>query len=41
MITLLTYMTYEIVTEIVGVLDTPDWLLNWYNKVSDFWDKLI
>lgn len=41
MITMITFLTYEITSSIVGVFDVPEWLYNAYEKVSDFWLSLL
>ena len=41
MITMLTIIVYETYTGIFGVLNTPNWLINWHDKVTNFWMKLI
>ena len=41
MITMLTFIVYETYAGIFGVFNTPDWLINWYEKVADFWMMIV
>lgn len=41
MITMLTIIVYVTYTEIFGIFNTPDWLIDWHDKVVDFWGMFI
>lgn len=41
MITIITILVWETVTDIKGVFNTPEWLDNLYEKVVDFWMCVI
>ena len=41
MITMITFLAYEITSTFVDALDMPEWLYNFYDKVGDFWCGLL
>lgn len=41
MITMITTLTYHIVSDIKGVFNTPMWLGNFYHKVTKFWESVL
>lgn len=41
MLSVIIFVTYELVAEIKGALDVPDWLYNAYNAVGSFWDRIL
>lgn len=41
MFSMIIITAWEIVAEIKGVLNMPDWLNNLYEKVLDFWGKIF
>jgi hypothetical protein len=34
-------VAYEVVSEIKGAFDVPEWLDNAYEAVGNFWDKIL
>lgn len=41
MLSMIIFIAYELVAEIKGHLNVPEWLDNAYEVVGNFWDKIF